>query len=408
MNEITLDLSGFEEITTTPPPTTSTSFLDIYDQGGRTLDECVKLAELNLAKKQGKRILKASDVSSVERKFLNNDYRLPLGEVVVIAGAGSIGKGQLGCTYLSYLSQGRDIESGLQKYAPCNSLFISAEDKASDIRARLERSPVAPNYDKIFIIDKLLSYEMELSVSDEDGFNRIENAIRETGSKLTVIDPLQAFTGRDIDLSRTNHIRDIMHRISALAERTDSVIVIFCHPNKRNQIVNLNDLICGSADIVSAARSVLTILPDFENNDPETRLVIHSKANHSAPAKTLKFSVGKYKNQILGLSDITPADAVDAINAHKLSSKGSRKTAPNYNQLFLAGCKDLLSRGIYQSSFKDFLAAYAPDFGGKPSCTFGDINATLEEQTGYFIQLLAGKSEVRIGGQRGFRLVLKQ
>ena len=402
-----LDLSGFEEITTTPPPTTSTSFLDIYDQGGRTLDECVKLADLNLAKKRGKMIIKASDVTSIDRKFLNDDFRLPLGEVVVIAGAGAVGKGQFACTYLSYLSQGKDIESGLQKFTPCNSLFISAEDKATDIRARLERSPVAPNYDKIFIIDKLLSYEMGLSVSDEDGFNRIENAIRETGSKLTIIDPLQAFTGRDIDLSRTNHIRDIMHRISALAERTDSVIVIFCHPNKRNQIVNLNDLVCGSADIVSAARSVLTILPDFENNDPETRLIIHSKANHSAPAKTLKFSIGKYRNQVLGLSDVSPADAVDAINTHKLS-KGGRRTAPNYNQLFLAGCKDLLSKGIYQSSFQDFTAAYAPDFGGKPSCVFGDINATLEEQTGYFIQLLAGKSEVRIGGQRGFRLVLKQ
>ena len=60
----------------------------------------------------------------------------------------------------------------------------------------------------------------ELTLCDE----RLEQAIRETGAKLIVLDPLQAYLGNDVDMHRANEVRPVMKRIAAMAERTQCEI----------------------------------------------------------------------------------------------------------------------------------------------------------------------------------------
>ena len=59
------------------------------------------------------------------------------------------------------------------------------------------------------------------------GLSKIEALIKETQAKFVILDPLQGLCGQDIDMSRTNHIRRIMHSLSAVAERTQCVICLF-------------------------------------------------------------------------------------------------------------------------------------------------------------------------------------
>lgn len=383
--------------------------LDFLLSRGLTLDEIkknlndnVSISELVQAVDNARsKIVAAADVETVERKFLRfPDF--PLGEVCVVAGAGGVGKGQFGCFNMVCLSAGIDYRTGLAVYEPCNSLFISTEDTAADIRARLDRAAVKGDLSRIFIVDKLASYEMGLSVSDDAGFAKIEALITETQAKFVILDPLQGLCGHDIDMSRINHIRGVMHGLAAVAERTQSVICLFCHPNKRQNIVSANDLISGSADIVSAARSVLLMMPDFENGDANCRLILHTKSNHAKPGQTMRFRIAE-SNSVVGLSEVTAADAVEAVNLRKLA-KPTSKGVVDYEAQFVDGVQDLLSNSNNaQISFSEFTRRYAPTFTGKAKCLLDSLARELSTVYGIRIQTSTGKSEIRVGSERGFR-----
>ena len=75
------------------------------------------------------------------------------------------------------------------------------------------------------------------------------------------------------------------------------------HVNKRPQTNNLNDSANGSTDFVNASRSALYVL--FDEEDEDSRLIIHSKCNYTSFGKTIRFTFdntgGVYWN---GYSDI--------------------------------------------------------------------------------------------------------
>lgn len=405
MSEILNDLDGFEEIATNSPPATkSTRFLEIYDLGGRTLDESIALAEQNIAERKSRTVVCASDVEIGERRFLGGNVRLPLGEIVVNAGFGGVGKGQLGGYIMAALSRGLDFATGQPIDRPHRCLFISSEDKNSDLKERVDRAGIEPDYRNIFFVDKLASLEMGIDLS-EDGIGIIESLITDLRAEFLVLDPLQAFCEESMDLSRSNHVRRCMHRLAALAERTQSVIMLFAHPNKRQAIANLNDLISGSADIVSAARSVMLLLPDFEDNDENVRLLVHTKSNHAKPAPTLRFRVGDTKNDIIGVSNISAGDCVSAINDRKLMKSKTSTESPNFTAIFYDGILDMLDRGESKMSFREFVQRYAPAFKGRPKYIFDDLTVRLEESQGVMICTSSGRAEKRINGERGFELV---
>ena len=357
----------------------------------------------NLQSEYKRNIVVAADVDTTQREFLRYPD-LPLGEVAIIAGSGGIGKGQFGTYIMACLSAGVDYRRGVAIHSPCNCLFISTEDTKADIRERLDRADVQADLSRIFIVDKVNSFELDLSVSDDIGLLKIEKLIMETEAKFTILDPLQGLCRNDVDMSRTNHIRGIMHGLAYVAEQTDSVICLFAHPNKRQSIVSANDLISGSTDIVSAARSVLLMLPDFEKNEPDTRLIIHSKSNHAKPGETIRFKVAEW-NSVVGLSDITAADAVDAINNRKLSKANAAGAHDDYGELFVVGVKRLLkdSGSPAKMGFKTFTERYVPGFTGQPKRILDELSTKLLNEHGIIIRTTTGKSEIRVNGDRGFR-----
>lgn len=372
--------------------------IEKYLHGGISLDELVQAADSIKPK-----IVSAADVEGGKRAFLRSpDF--PLGEVSIIAGAGGIGKGQFGCYVLACLSVGIDYRTNEKNHEPCNSLFVSTEDTATDIRARLDRACVDADLQRIFIVDKLASFEMGLTVSDDGGLAKIEALIEETQAKFVILDPLQGLCGQDVDMSRTNHIRRVMHGLAAVAERTQSVICLFAHPNKRQNIASANDLISGSTDIVSAARSVLLLMPDFENNDADCRLIIHTKSNHAKPGQTMRFRIAE-GNRVVGLSNVTAADAVEAVNFRKLSKANSQGTQEDFEAQFISGVKNLLhsSGSPTQIDYKTFIERYAPNFTGKPKRMLDELSGCLMKEHGVIVRTTTGKSEIRVGSGRGFR-----
>ena len=51
--------------------------------------------------------------------------------------------------------------------------------------------------------------------------DRLEEAIIQTGARMLILDPIQAYLGGGIDMNRANEARDMTKRLGALAENTN-------------------------------------------------------------------------------------------------------------------------------------------------------------------------------------------
>lgn len=109
------------------------------------------------------------------------------------------------------ITTGRALPESKANAAPMSVIFQTAEDGLGDtVKPRLVRS--GADCARVIVIDES---EKELSLSDL----RIEQAITQTGAKLFILDPLQAYIGADVDMHRANEIRPVLKRISAIAEK---------------------------------------------------------------------------------------------------------------------------------------------------------------------------------------------
>lgn len=85
-------------------------------------------------------------------------------------------------------------------FEPVNVIYQTAEDGLADtVKPRLISA--GADCSKIKVID---DSEKSLSMDDE----RLEIAIKETGAKLLILDPLQAYLGDRIDMNRANETRE--------------------------------------------------------------------------------------------------------------------------------------------------------------------------------------------------------
>lgn len=195
-----------------------------------------------------------------------------------------------------------------------------------------------------------------------------------------------------------------MHTLATVAEEYRCCIVLLMHLNKRQSIVSAADLLCGSSDIVNAARSVMLLTNDFRDGSPDRRFLFHIKSNHARPAKTLEINIGSAGNRIVGESDLTEEDYVVAVNSRRAQKRA--KAEVNYEQLFYSGIEQMIAEGTYQSTFREFVERFAQGFSGKAKCILDDISPRTELNLGYVIQTSTkNDGAVKILGDRGFRLL---
>jgi hypothetical protein len=119
----------------------------------------------------------------------------------------------------------------------------------------------------------------------------LEDKVRQTESRLLIVDPLAAFLGRDADACRESDVRRCLHALAGLAERTRCAVVLLRHLNKSGGGRALYRG-GGSIGIVAAARSCLLAArdPDRPQHDPAHPLhgiLAPIKTNYAAPPVSL-------------------------------------------------------------------------------------------------------------------------
>ena len=203
------------------------------------------------------------DIEAEEVQWLWYPY-IPFGKLTILQGDPGCGKTMVALDLAARLSSGTPLPFAEETCEPINLIYQTAEDGLADtVKPRLEAA--GADCSKVLVIDES---EQGLCMSDE----RIEQAIKETGAKLVILDPIQAYLGANVDMHRANEIRPVMKRLGDIAEKYSCAIILIGHMNKASGSKSTYRGL-GSIDFQATARSVLIV--GRIKDDPTCRVIAH-------------------------------------------------------------------------------------------------------------------------------------
>jgi hypothetical protein len=128
----------------------------------------------------------------------------------------------------------------------------------------------------------------------------IEEHVRATGARLVIVDPIVAAIDLSLDTFKDQHVRAVLARLAAIAEDTDSAVIIIGHLNKA-PTGDAYLRVANSVAFWNAARSVVLVTEDPDEPDHH-RLVTQRKTNWAALA-----GVERHVIESIQLEHVDPA-----------------------------------------------------------------------------------------------------
>lgn len=260
----------------------------------------MQLQELN--------IIKMSDIQAEEIEWLWYPY-IPYGKLTIIQGDPGDGKTTLALNIASKLSKGEWLDDGMKITEPSNVIYQTAEDGLADtVKPRLELA--GANCERIWVIDES---KQALSMVDQ----RLEEAIKNIGARLLILDPIQAYLGTGTDMNRANDAREMTKKLGALADKYKCAILLIGHMNKAAGIKATYRGI-GSIDFFAVARSVLLV--GRVQGEENIRAVVQIKNNLAPFGNAKAFELSETGFVWLGDYDISADEVLAGVvpKANKL------------------------------------------------------------------------------------------
>ena len=259
-------------------------------------------------KKTELKMIKMSEVQSQEIEWLWYPF-IPYGKLTIVQGDPGDGKTTLILNIAAKLSKGEGMDNDMKLMESMNIIYQTAEDGLADtVKPRLEKA--GADWERILIIDES---DKSLSMADD----RLEEAIIQTGARMLILDPIQAYLGGGIDMNRANEARDMTKRLGALAEKYKCAIILIGHMNKAsgNKAAYRG---MGSIDFFAVARSVLLV--GRVEGEPNIRAVVQIKNNLAQFGHPKAFELSENGFKWLGDYEITADEVLGGIapKANKL------------------------------------------------------------------------------------------
>lgn len=298
------------------------------------------------------KLIHMEDVVSKEVEWLWYPY-IPYGKITIIEGDPGEGKTTLVLKLAAALSRGLPLPCDDDKeYEPIHIIYQTAEDGIEDtIKPRLEKA--GANCSMIRVIDET---DKELSMTDD----RLEQAIIETGARLIILDPIQAYIGATVDMHRTNEIRPVLKHLGIIAEKHNCAIILIGHMNKASGSKSTYRGL-GSIDIQATARSVLLVAR--LRDKPNIRIMAHDKSSLAPAGDAIGFEMTEDNGMVcIGPYDIT-IDELLSGNEGRGKKKldiaenfikeyfGSNKVIPS-NEIMMEAAKRSIKRNTLLSAKK--------------------------------------------------------
>ena len=227
-------------------------------------------------------LIRASEIDPKSVDWLWYPF-IPYGKVTLVQGDPGDGKSTFLLTIAAMLTKGEPLPFTEPETPPepMSVIYQTTEDDADDtIVPRFIRSN--GDREKLIFIN-----EKEAPISFDDA--RIEEAIKTTGAKLLILDPLSSYIG-DCQLNAANEVRPRFNHLIRIAKETNAAIVIVNHLNKMFGTKAIYRT-PGSIDIVGAVRSALLIGRSKENDDE--RVMVQQKSNLAPTGAAIVFSDSK-------------------------------------------------------------------------------------------------------------------
>lgn len=212
--------------------------------------------------------------------------RVPLGMLAVIAGRGGLGKSTVVCEWAAQLSRGKS--AGALAGIPVTVIISSTEDsEAETLVPRLK----AADADLTRVrFARLRRDGLDGSLTIPDDIEVLREAIRESGARFLVLDPLMAHISGSLNAWNDHEIRLALTPLALLAAECDVSILVVAHLNKDTTKAAL-DRIGGSSAIGNVARSVLFAGPDPDEPEGPIKMLAHPKCNVGPLQPTLRYRI---------------------------------------------------------------------------------------------------------------------
>jgi hypothetical protein len=243
----------------------------------------------------GLRFVRMSEVVAKPVDWLWEPY-IALGALTIQEGPPGVGKSSQACALSAAITRGRGI-AGMRLPGPGKVLLCSAEDsKAHVLRPRLDAA--GADVAKVFALDGPLTLDVK-------GRLQLEASIIEFEPTLVLLDPFFAYTGGKVDIHRANEMRDITAALTTIAEKHNCAILAVRHLAKSRGLGQALNAGLGSIDLVAAARSVLLVGQDPD--DQKKRAMVQIKNNLGPLGPSVGFSIEDGNFYWTGDSDVTAA-----------------------------------------------------------------------------------------------------
>lgn len=242
------------------------------------------------------RLINMEDVQAREVNWLWYPY-IPYGKLTIVQGDPGEGKTIFILHLAALLTNGEALpcEENAEHREPVNVIYQNVEDSLEDtIKPRLLEAGADCN--RVLVIDESVDC---LSMTDE----RLVWAIKETGVKMVVLDPIQAYLGAEVDMHRANEIRPVLKQLGNIAEKYGCAIILIGHMNKASGSKSTYRGL-GSIDFQATARSMLVV--GRIKDDTTLRVIAHDKSSLAPEGTSIAFRMDKEKGfSWEGVYDIT-------------------------------------------------------------------------------------------------------
>jgi KaiC/GvpD/RAD55 family RecA-like ATPase len=203
---------------------------------------------------------------------------LPQGKVVVVDGDPDVGKSTLLMDIAARVSTGGAMPDGHQLVGPSDVLIMPAEDGLADtLKPRL----VAAGADtaRVHAIDGMIGLPGDV--------DRLEAFIQSVNAGILIVDPFTAYLQK-VNISHEMDLRRVMGALIQIAERTHATIILVRHLNKGTARRAMYRGM-GGIGIAAAARVVLLVAHDLEDQSRERRVLAVTKGNLAAHPPSLAY-----------------------------------------------------------------------------------------------------------------------
>ena len=291
---------------------------------------------MNEQQKVELKLIHMEDVVSKEVEWLWYPY-IPYGKITIVEGDPGEGKTTLVLKLAAALSRGLPLPCDDMERKPIHIIYQTAEDGIDDtIKPRLEK--VGADCSMIRVIDET---EKELSMTDD----RLEQAIVETGARMVILDPIQAYIGAKVDMHRANEIRPVLKHLGMISEKYNCAIVLIGHMNKAAGSKSTYRGL-GSIDIQATARSVLLVAR--LRDKPNIRIMAHDKSSLAPTGDAIGFEMTEDRGmECIGPYDITIDELLSGNDG-----RGKKKLdiAENFIKEYFGSSKEIISNDILQEA----------------------------------------------------------